>query len=306
MRILGLFLIVILASCSGENGNDGKIVLDESPKIQFNDHNQKISYCIGLDHAHASYQIYTSPETKDKFEIDQIKMGMVDYLSGNELRVPYWAKDSIFDNYLLPGGEVNEEAIPKSDASYAIGMEEAYMMISGLVGRGIDQTVDVGYLIMGVEDGFSSQNPSVSYGEARKEISVYYADLNKELGESFLEENAMRDSVITTESGLQYIVYEKGSGATPNLTDTVIVHYTGRFLDGREFETTIPSKIPKQMTLLGLIPGWQEGLQLMREGARFRFFIPYNLAYGEEGAGIIEPYSTLVYDIELIGVKRFG
>lgn len=304
MKQLILFIVVlVVASCGGSNGHD-PIILETENRIEFQDHNQKLSYCIGLDHANGSFQVYSSAEMKGKFEVGQIKSGMIDYLSGNELRVPFWAIDSIFNAYLLPGGEVNQDIVPTEDASYAIGMDEAYMLISGLVGRGIDQTIDVEYLLMGVEDGFSSKNPGVPFSEARNEISIYYADLNKSTGEQFLQENSMRDSVVTTESGLQYIVFEKGDGNKPMLTDTVLVHYTGRFLDGREFESTVPSKIPNQMTLLGLIPGWQEGLQLMSQGAQYRFFIPYYLGYGEDGSGVIEPYSTLVYDIELIQISR--
>ena len=305
MRWNLLWILVFIVACSGDSNENGKIILDNSNSLDFENHNQKISYCIGLDHANGSYTVYAAPETKNKFDITQIKTGMLDYLSGNELRIPFEAKDSIFDLYLLPGGEVDENAVAKIDASYAIGMEEAYMLISGLVGRGIDQTVDVDYLIMGVEDGFGNSNPAVPYIEARNEIAIYYADLNKELGVRFLKENALKENVITTESGLQYIIFNPGNGIRPNLTDTVVVHYTGRFIDGREFESTVPSNIPNQMTLLGLIPGWQEGLQLMQEGAEYRFFIPYDLAYGEDGYGAIEPFSALVYDIELIEVRRF-
>ncbi|MBK9191584.1 MAG: FKBP-type peptidyl-prolyl cis-trans isomerase [Crocinitomicaceae bacterium] len=84
-----------------------------------------------------------------------------------------------------------------------------------------------------------------------------------------------------------------------------MIHYTGRLLDGREFESTIPSQRPAQFTPLGLIPGWQEALQLMKEGGQYRFFMPQELAYGEKGSGPIEPFSMLVFDIELIKVKKF-
>jgi FKBP-type peptidyl-prolyl cis-trans isomerase len=218
---------------------------------------------------------------------------------------PFEARDSIFENYLMPDGTVNEKAIPKVDGSYAIGMEEGYVLVSSLVGRGIDQQVYVDLLVMGVQDGLHNIKPVVPLSDARKEVYDYYSKLNKSNGEQFLAENATRDSVVVTESGLQYQVFKEGKGLQPNLTDTCVVHYTGRFLDGREFESTIPSQKPYQLTLMGVIPGWQEGLQLMHEGSRYRFFIPHHLAYGEAGSGPIEPFSTLVFDIELIKVKRF-
>lgn len=301
-----IFLFV-LAACSGDAVQDDEIErTPDQPRLQFADFDERISYCIGLDHAAAAYSVYGAPDTKMNFDLQQIEAGMVDYLMGNELRIPFEARDSIFEFYLLPDGTVNETAIAKVDASYAIGMEEGYVLVSSLVGRGIDQLVYVDLLVEGVKDGMTNTKPSVPLVEARTEVTKYYSDLNKENGEAFLAGNATRDSVVVTESGLQYIVFKQGRGNPPNLTDTCVVHYTGRLLDGREFESTVPSQRPVQLTLMGVIPGWQEGLQLMGEGAQYRFFIPYQLAYGAAGSGFIEPYSTLVYDIELIKIKRFN
>lgn len=293
----------VLFACSGDQ--QPIQIIENEPKIKFNDFNEKISYCIGLDHAFAAYTIYASQENKLKFAIDQIEAGMIDYLTGNQLRIPFDSRDSLFDLYLLADGSVDENAVSKIDASYAIGMEEAFVLISSLVGRGIDQVVDVDMLTSGVRDGIRNSNPAISLIEARTEVAKYYSDLNKENGKLFLKENAGRDSVIVTESGLQYIIFREGKGLKPNLTDTCIVHYTGRFIDGREFESTVPSQRPIEFTPLGLIPGWQEGLLLMKEGARYRLFMPYELAYGEQGSGPIEPFSALVFDVELIKVKRF-
>lgn len=298
-----LISALVLISCSGES--DPIVITEPKPKFEFKDFTEKISYCIGLDHAFSAHTIYASQENKVKFTLDQIEAGMVDYLSGNELRIPFNSRDSIFELYLLEDGSVNEEAVPKTDASYAIGMEEGFVLVSSLVGRGIDQVVDVPMLVNGVKDGIRNSNPAVSIIEARAEVSKYYSDLNKENGILFLEENAQRDSVVVTESGLQYIIFKEGKGIKPNLTDTCIVHYTGRFIDGREFESTVPSQKPIEFTPLGLIPGWQEGLLLMNEGSRFRLFMPHELAYGEKGSGPIEPFCTLVFDVELIKVKRF-
>lgn len=302
LAVISLFLIFL--SCS--DGKKNPIVIhDQKPKIIFKDFTEKISYCIGLDHGFSSFSVYSSRENKDKFDMSQIEDGLIDYLTGDELRIPFFSRDSIFDLYLLENGGVNDTAVSKADASYAVGMEEAYVLVSSLVGRGIDQVVDVPMMVNGIKDGLRNTTPAISLIEARTEVAKYYSDLNKENGELFLKENALRDSVITTESGLQYIVFKQGKGAKPNLTDTCVVHYTGRFIDGREFESTIPSQKPIEFTPLGLIQGWQEGLLLMNEGSRFRLFMPYDIAYGEKGSGPIEPYSTLVFDVELIKVKRF-
>ncbi|MBK7130664.1 MAG: FKBP-type peptidyl-prolyl cis-trans isomerase [Crocinitomicaceae bacterium] len=299
-----LVLSLLFFACSGETDHT-IITHDNQNKIEFEDYNQKVSYCIGLDHGFTALGIYGSPENKQKFDISQISSGMVDFLLGNPLRIPFESSDSIFENYLRPDGSVDESVVSKADASYAVGLEEGYVLVSSLVGRGIDQTIDVDLLVTGVQDGMLNRPPSVDLITARTEVANYYSNLNREDGEFFLAENASRDSVVVTESGLQYIVYKQGKGIKPNITDTCVVHYTGRFLDGREFESTIPSGIPAQFTPMGLVPGWQEGLLLMNEGAQYRLFMPYQLAYGEAGSGPIEPFSTLVFDVELIEVRKF-
>jgi len=160
-------------------------------------------------------------------------------------------------------------------------------------------------LVKGVRDGIKNITPLVPLVEARTEVANYYSKLNLENGELFLAENAERDSVVTTESGLQYKIFKQGTGLQPNITDSVLVHYTGRYIDGREFESTVPSERPMVLNLMQVIPGWQEGIVLMKEGAQFRFYMPHQLAYSEKGSGPIEPFCALVFDIELLKVKRF-
>ena len=127
---------------------------------------------------------------------------------------------------------------------------------------------------------------------------------NLTIGREFLEENAKNDSVVQTESGLQYMVLKEGTGAKPGPTDNVTVHYTGRLLDGTVFDSSVDGE-PATFPLNRVIPGWTEGLQLMSEGAKYRLFIPSELAYGENGAGDkILPNSTLIFDVELIKVEK--
>jgi FKBP-type peptidyl-prolyl cis-trans isomerase FkpA len=123
----------------------------------------------------------------------------------------------------------------------------------------------------------------------------------KRLGAAFLAENAKKPGVKSTPSGLQYLVIKDGKGAKPVATDQVTVNYAGAFIDGKEFDSGKGISFP----LNGVIAGWTEGVQLMQEGAQYRFFIPPQLAYGEAGAGgAIPPNATLVFDVELIKVKR--
>ena len=123
-------------------------------------------------------------------------------------------------------------------------------------------------------------------------------------GEAYLAENAKKDGVITTASGLQYTVIKEGTGKSPKATDTVVCHYEGFLTNGTVFDSSVQRGEPASFPLNGVIAGWTEGLQLMKEGGKNRFFIPYHLAYGEAGAaGAIPPYAALIFDVELIEVK---
>jgi FKBP-type peptidyl-prolyl cis-trans isomerase len=127
---------------------------------------------------------------------------------------------------------------------------------------------------------------------------------NLTLGREFLAENAKNDSVVQTESGLQYMVLKEGTGAKPGPTDIVTVHYTGKLLDGTVFDSSEGGE-PATFPLDKVIPGWTEGLQLMSEGSEYRLFIPSELAYGSKGSGDkILPNATLIFDVKLIKVEK--
>lgn len=123
-------------------------------------------------------------------------------------------------------------------------------------------------------------------------------------GQAYLDANAAKEGVTVTDSGLQYSVMTAADGAKPSATDNVTVHYRGTLLDGTEFDSSYSRNEPATFPLDGVIPGWTEGVQLMSEGSKFKFVIPYQLAYGERGAGAnIAPYSTLIFEVELIKIN---
>lgn len=126
----------------------------------------------------------------------------------------------------------------------------------------------------------------------------------REAGENFLAENAKREGVKVTETGLQYEVLTPALGIKPTPTDTVTCHYEGRLIDGTVFDNSYRRGEPASFPLQGVIRGWTEGLQLMSIGSKFRFFIPFDLAYGAQGAGgSIPPYAALIFDVELLGIE---
>ena len=161
-----------------------------------------------------------------------------------------------------------------------------------------------------ISDVMNGKETAISSREAQVMLNEYFQKKEKEQaqtaiaeGKVYLEQNAKRDVVTQTKSGLQYEVLTEGTGKSPKATDTVRCHYEGRLLDGTVFDSSYKRGEPADFGLNQVIPGWTEGVQLMKEGAKFRFHIPYLLAYGERGAGAqIPPYSTLIFDVELIKV----
>ncbi|MCE9518906.1 MAG: FKBP-type peptidyl-prolyl cis-trans isomerase [Verrucomicrobia bacterium] len=129
------------------------------------------------------------------------------------------------------------------------------------------------------------------------------SDITLAKGEKFLKENAAKPGVVTTASGLQYLVLTEGTGKSPKATDTVLVHYAGTLINGTEFDSSYARREPIEFPLNGVIAGWTEGVQLMKEGAKYRFFIPSKLAYGSRGAGRdIGPNEALIFEVELLKV----
>ena len=178
--------------------------------------------------------------------------------------------------------------------------------------------VDMSAFALGLGHAFDGTEQLLSDDEMRQEMEAYQAARNAEqaaeaealalsnaeAGAAFLAENAQADGVVVLESGLQYQVVEAGEGPKPVPTDTVEVNYRGTLLDGTEFDSSYARNSSASFALNRVIPGWTEGLQLMSPGAKYRFFVPPELAYGERGAGAdIGPDATLIFDVELLQIN---
>jgi len=200
----------------------------------------------------------------------------------------------------------------KEKLSYSIGMD-----IGGNLKQGSVE-VDPDLLAKGLKDSYGGGKTLLTEDEARQAIMTFQealmakqaeakrklAEKNKAEGEIFLAENAKKKGVKTLPSGLQYKEIVPGTGKSPKATDTVTTHYKGTLIDGTEFDSSYKRGQPATFQVSGVIPGWTEALQLMKEGAKWQLFVPSNLAYGEQGAGReIGPNATLIFEVELISVK---
>ena len=196
--------------------------------------------------------------------------------------------------------------------SYALGLS----MGNNFRSSGIE-SIAVNDFADGVAAVFNGAEPKMSYNEAKEEIQKFFTameqrqreaaskmgEVNKAAGDAFLAENGKRPEVKTTPSGLQYEVITKGTGAQPTADDTVEVHYTGKLIDGTVFDSSVERGVPATFGVTQVIPGWVEALQLMKVGAKWRLFIPSQLAYGPQGAGnVIGPNATLIFDVELLKI----
>ena len=198
-------------------------------------------------------------------------------------------------------------------ASYALGLGIGHQL-KGMGGS----KLNIDDFAQAIKDVIQGKEPQMSMKEAQIVANTFIQEAEKEnqklkeeagakfkaYGEQYLAENAKKDGVKVTKSGLQYEVLNEGTGKSPKATDNVKCHYEGRLIDGTVFDRSYRRGTPAPFPLHGVIAGWTEGLQLMKEGAKYRFHIPYNLAYGANGAGeSIPPYSALVFDVELLGVN---
>ncbi|MCX2450682.1 FKBP-type peptidyl-prolyl cis-trans isomerase [Pedobacter sp. PLR] len=191
-------------------------------------------------------------------------------------------------------------------ASYALGANMAgSMKKDGL------STLNYDLMIRGMKDALEGKTLLISKEQSQTPISNLFNGLSKKKflpmineGQAFLEKNKNQPGVHVTPSGLQYIVLQEGTGIKPTATDTVLAHYKGTLLNGKQFDSSYDRNEPLSLPLNRVIQGWTEGIQLMSTGSKYRFFIPYNLAYGERGAGAdIPPYSTLIFEVELLKVN---
>jgi len=201
----------------------------------------------------------------------------------------------------------------KDKVSYAIGLDVGNAMKK----QSIDINTDI--FMKGLKDALAGDKKLMTDDEIRETMTAFsremadkqkenmkkIAEKNKQEGDAFLAENKKKEGVKTLESGLQYKIIAEGAGKAPKAADTVTVNYKGTLVDGTEFDSSFKRGQPATFPVNGVIKGWTEALQLMKEGAKWQIFIPSNLAYGDKGAGgMIGPNAVLIFEVELISIKE--
>lgn len=212
--------------------------------------------------------------------------------------------------------EVKVEANPLTNAvdsmSYSLGVTMGADFTKNLKSiPGGKSNIDL--LIKGFTSAMKGDSTLLSHEKANEYFREYIgkaqtaeANAKKEAGEKFLAENSKAEGVNVTPTGLQYKVVLAAEGKKPGVQDTVKVHYTGTLVDGTKFDSSVDRGEPVEFPLNQVIKGWTEGVQLMSVGSKYKFFVPYNLGYGEQGAGgVIPPFATLIFDVELLGIKPY-
>ncbi|MBQ5730147.1 MAG: FKBP-type peptidyl-prolyl cis-trans isomerase, partial [Bacteroidaceae bacterium] len=187
--------------------------------------------------------------------------------------------------------------------SYGLGMGIGQNLLS----MGVSD-INVDDFVAALNAVLKGEKPELTHAEAQKVVNDQFQKLSeqayakmKEEGEAFLAANSKKEGVVTLPSGLQYEVLVEGNGKQPTAADRVQCHYEGTLIDGTLFDSSVKRGEPAVFGVTQVIPGWVEALQLMKEGAKWRLYIPYQMAYGEHGAGeMIPPYSALIFEVELI------
>lgn len=191
--------------------------------------------------------------------------------------------------------------------SYALGISIA----NNIKSQGIEE-VDAEFIKRGLKDVYEGRDTVMDVNQANEIINTFFqsavqrkADKSKKAGADFLIENGKKEGVTTTSSGLQYKVVKMGNGPKPSINDKVTTHYHGTLLNGKVFDSSVQRNQPASFPVGGVIKGWQEALQLMSVGSKYILYVPYDLAYGDRGAGPnIGPYETLIFEVELLSIDK--
>lgn len=257
---------------------DSTAKVKRTDKLESDD--QKMGYAYGMNIGEQVKKYSESLDEGKQLDFAEIEKGLYDYLNMDE----------------------------KKKVSYATGQNIGQSFTSFLENQELEGVVDMEIMAQGLMDYLKENEMLFSNDSVRSFMDQYIRDKaverqqkNLTTGQNFIEEKQKEANVIATESGLLYEVIKEGEGGSPTIDSRVTVHYVGKTIDGKTFDES--KEEPVSFPLSGVIKGWQEGLQLMSPGAKYKFYIPAELAYGEYGSGPIGPNETLIFDVELISFE---
>lgn len=311
-----------LTGCSKETKQEAPpakidLTTDTAPAIEIKTDAQKMGYSVGIDNAQNLGNQFKGMTLNMK----ALALGFSDELNGRPRRLP---DPVIGENVTAMRKHIMDKAplqVDADKAGYSVGIDHA----NNLREQYKDGTIDYAALGQGLSDEVHGRPKKITAEEIEASIKSLRSKMidqmmkegmaekaskspaaikNLEEGRKFLEENAKKPGVKTTASGLQYTVLQEGTGEQPSATDRVTVHYQGTLISGKVFDSSYSRKEPLTFALNEVIPGWTEGLQLMKVGAKYKLFIPSDLAYGPAGPSGIGPNSTLIFDVELLKVEK--
>lgn len=321
MKITKIVMLVaaagIFAACNSQS----------STKVTLKTQNDSTSYALGAVQIENFWSQMVRFETADFINKDKFLSGAHDAMNkapkiSNEeaMQIIRQTLQSIRmdSTFQMPAISQGEEILNLNDSfGYGLGVNVVESLSSAIEQFELQEVINTTLLLKGIEDAINDTsiiptevgtelvNNMVRIASEKKAAAeAVKFEGNKKIGEDFLAENGKRAEVKTTASGLQYEVIKKGTGAQPKATDKVTVHYHGTLIDGAVFDSSVDRGEPATFPLNQVIPGWTEGVQLMKEGAKYKFYIPQELAYGSRPGGSIEPYSALIFEVELISIDQ--
>ncbi len=231
-----------------------------------------------------------------------------DFIKGLKESLKGGEEKSAYIQGLSIGHQISQQMLPQfgtmlfgQDSTKKINNDQ---MLSGLIGTLKNQNTAISKMdANGLIQSRMEEAQAKQQAKQEEELKVQYQD-SIAAGEKFLADNAAREGVVTLPSGLQYEVIRQGNGPIPADTNTVKVHYHGTLINGTVFESSVDRKEPSTFGVTQVIPGWTEALKLMPVGSKWKLYVPYDLAYGAQDRGTIKPFSTLIFDVELLGIEN--
>lgn len=325
MRLLILLLsltLIVSTGCNNSSENE-ETAGETSPEPKT--YEEKLSYALGILASSSVIQKLEDNKLTHLIIPEKMAKGINDFVAGKEIEIePEKAKENLnrFFRSLQETGKIPEmQAKDKEVLSYSIGVDAIREIYGQITESGIDSIIDVNIVLTAMNDFILNRKVHINANDAQSMIEEFFTKANKEKNEKMLvqfegnkneglayqEENKKKKGVKVTQSGLQLEVIREGKGKQPKLGDTVSVHYTGTFINGEKFDSSYDRKEPFVFVVdynYPVISGWIEGAQLMKEGGKYRVVLPYELGYKDQMRGPIVPFSTLVFEMEIISVNK--